>query len=167
DELYRPAFIPQSRLVQHDAIVSSATTSFQPLVTVRRSPPLHMSFGPRKPLKHILIALAVCVALGALLAGAFGFVVTRVPAYRVQVQDWLNEQTGLAVEFQSLSAGLRLYGPELRFDQAVLRTPDRTRILATATRGSVGFDLWRALREGRLMAGRFRLQSPQIGLIRT
>ena len=103
----------------------------------------------------------------ALLFGAFGFVVGRVPEYRVQLQDWINERSGLVVEFRTLSARLRLYGPELVFDEAVVRTPDRTRVLATARRGSVGFDLWNSIRNGRLTAGRFSLDAPQIGLIRT
>ena len=121
----------------------------------------------RKALKWLLTGVLAVVILTGLLVAAFGVVVTRVPEYRVQVQDWINARSGLIVEFRTLRARLRFYGPELVFDDAVVRTPDRTRILATATRGSVGFDLWRALREGRLTAGRFSLQAPQIGLIRT
>lgn len=121
----------------------------------------------RKSLKWLLASVVGAAALAAILIAGFGVIVTRVPEYRVQVQDWINERSGLIVEFRSLRARLRLYGPELIFDDAVVRTPDRTRILATATRGSVGFDLWRALREGRLTAGRFSLDSPQIGLVRT
>ncbi|HEX2493747.1 MAG TPA: YhdP family protein [Steroidobacter sp.] len=110
--------------------------------------------------------LAVAASIGLLFA-AFGVVVTRVPEYRVQVQDWLRERSGLLVEFRVLRARLRRYGPELVFDDAVVRTPDRTRVLATAKRGSIGFDLWRAMGEGRLSVGRFALYSPQIALIRT
>lgn len=117
--------------------------------------------------KRLLIGASALAALLGLLIAAFGVVVTRVPEYRVQVQDWINARSGLAVEFRRLRARLRIYGPELVFDEAVVRTPDRTRVLATATRGSVGFDVWRALRQGRLSAGRFSLKSPQIGLIRT
>ena len=118
-------------------------------------------------LRWLLGGLAAFVVLAGLLVAAFGFVVTRVPEYRVQVQDWINERAGVVVEFRSLRARLRYYGPELIFDEAVVRTPDRTRVLATAARGSVGFDLWGAIRAGRLVAGRFSLVAPQIGLIRT
>lgn len=106
------------------------------------------------------------VACGLLIA-AFQLVVPRVPEYRVQLQSWVSDKTGLAIEFRRLSARLRLYGPELVFNDAVVRTPDRTRVLATARRGSVGFDLWTSIRSGRLTAGRFTLDSPEIGLIRT
>jgi uncharacterized protein (TIGR02099 family) len=112
-------------------------------------------------------SLAALVVLVGLLFAAFGIVVSRVPEYRVQLQDWINERSGLVVEFKTISARLRFYGPELVFDQAVVRTPDRTQVLAVARRGSVGFDLWNAIRTGRLTAGRFRLDGPQIGLIRT
>jgi uncharacterized protein (TIGR02099 family) len=126
-----------------------------------------MSFGLRKPLKWLLGGLAAVIVVIGLLFATFGYVVGRVPEYRVQLQDWLNERTGLAVEFRSLRARLRIYGPELIFNDAVVRTPDRTRVLATARRGSVAFDLWNSIRTGRLTAGRFSLLSPEIGLIRT
>jgi uncharacterized protein (TIGR02099 family) len=126
-----------------------------------------MSPRPRKILKWLLgsvIALAVVIAL---LFATFGFIVGRVPEYRVQLQDWIGERSGLIVEFRTLSARLRLYGPELVFDDAIVRTPDRTRTLFTARRGSVGFDLWNSIANGRLTGGRFALEAPEIGLIRT
>jgi uncharacterized protein (TIGR02099 family) len=125
------------------------------------SRPLHIT------LKCLLAGVAGVLVLAALLVAVFGVVVTRVPEYRVELQDWINERSGLVVEFRSLRARLTFHGPELTFNDAVVRTPDRTRVLATATRGSVGFDLWRAVRDGRLRAGRFALESPQLGLIRT
>ena len=80
--------------------------------------------------------------LCALLLGAFQLAVSRVPGYRVQLQQFLQERTGLAIEFRELGARLHWQGPELVFKGLVVRTPDRTRVLATARRGSVAFDLW-------------------------
>lgn len=120
-----------------------------------------------KPLKYCLITLAALMLVAGLLIGAFQLAVARVPEYRVQLQNWVSDKAGLAIEFRRLSARLRLYGPELVFNDAVVRTPDRTRVLATARRGSVGFDLWTSIGAGRLTAGRFTLDSPEIGLIRT
>src|SRR5512145_584059 len=126
-----------------------------------------MPVSVRKLARWVLILTgSVCLLLG-LTFGAFGVVVSRVPEYRVQLQNWINERGGIRVEFKKLSARLRLYGPELVFDQAIVRTPDGTRVLATAKRGSVGFDLWSSIRHARLTAGRFALESPEIGLIRT
>ncbi len=115
----------------------------------------------------MLIGIGTLLLLIGVLFGLFGIVVGRVPEYRVQVQDWLGDRTGLVVEFRELSARLRLYGPELVFHDAVVRTPDRLQVLATSKRGSVGFDLWSSLRNGQLSAGRFTLSSPQISLLRT
>ncbi|HKU15024.1 MAG TPA: YhdP family protein [Steroidobacteraceae bacterium] len=114
----------------------------------------------------LILAGTACLLLAVTFAG-FGVVVSRVPEYRVQLQNWISERSGLLVEFKTLSARMRLYGPELVFDQAVVRTADGARVLATARRGSVGFDLWNSIRNARLTAGRFALESPQLGLIRT
>lgn len=126
-----------------------------------------MSSRSRKLFKWLLGGLVALAIVVGLLFGTFGFIVGRVPAYRVQLQDWIGERSGLIVEFRTLSARLRLYGPELVFDDAVVRTPDRTRTLFVARRGSVGFDLWNSIANGRLTAGRFALDAPEIALIRT
>src|SRR5690349_20717606 len=105
-----------------------------------------MSFLRAKPIKYSLITLGVIVVLMGLLVGAFQIAVSRVPGYRLQLQDWLSEKTKLAIEFKDISARLRVYGPELVFDDAIVRAPDRTRVLATARRGSVAFDLWTSIR---------------------
>jgi uncharacterized protein (TIGR02099 family) len=126
-----------------------------------------MAVNVRKLLRWLLILSgSACLLLG-LTFGAFGLVVSRVPEYRVQLQNWISERGGVLVEFKTLSARLRLYGPELVFDQAVVRTADGAHVLATAKRGSIGFDLWDSIRNARLTAGRFVLESPEIGLIRT
>jgi len=126
-----------------------------------------MRIALRKPFKWLLGIVAATAVLLGLTFVAFGIVVSRVPEYRVQLQNWINERSGLSIEFKTLSARLRLYGPELIFDQAVLRTGDGTHVLATAKRGSVAFDLWSSIRNARLTAGRFALESPELGLIRT
>lgn len=126
-----------------------------------------MSSRSRKIVKWLLGSLVALAIVVGLLFATFGFIVGRVPEYRVQLQDWIGERSGLIVEFRTLSARLRMYGPELVFDDAVVRTPDRTRTLFVAKRGSVGFDLWNSIANGRLTAGRFALDAPEIALIRT
>lgn len=121
----------------------------------------------RRVVEWLLLGAGTLLLLIGVLFGMFGVVVGRVPEYRVQVQDWLSDRTGLVIEFRALSARLKMYGPELVFDEAVVRTPDRIQVIATAQRGSVGFDLWSSLRNGQLSAGRFTLRSPQISFLRT
>src|SRR5689334_2319028 len=126
-----------------------------------------MAIQVRRSIKWLLGIAAALLVLVGLTFAAFGVVVSRVPEYRVQLQNWINERSGLSVEFRKLSARVRLYGPELVFDQAVVRTGDGARVLATARRGSVAFDLWSSIRNARLTAGRFTLEAPELGLIRT
>jgi uncharacterized protein (TIGR02099 family) len=121
----------------------------------------------RKILKWTAVTLGVCVLLVAVLLIAFSIAMSRVPEYRVQLQQWISERAQVSVEFNKLTARLRLYGPELAFDDVTVRSPDRTRVLATARGGSVAFDIWNSIRSGRLTSGRFTLDSPQLGLIRT
>src|SRR5262245_63486038 len=120
----------------------------------------------RKSLKWLLGIVAATAVLLGLTFVAFGIVVSRVPEYKVQLQNWINERSGLSIEFKTLSARLRLYGPELIFDQAVLRTGDGTHVLATAKRGSVAFGLWSSIRNASLTAGFLELESSELGLIR-
>jgi uncharacterized protein (TIGR02099 family) len=121
----------------------------------------------RKLFKWTAITLGIGVVLVVGLLIAVSIAISRAPEYRVQLQDWISEKTKLSVEFATLNARFRLYGPELAFADVTVRSPDRTRVLATARGGSVGFDVWNSIRSGRLTAGRFTLESPQLGFIRT
>ena len=113
----------------------------------------------------VVSLLAVVVLIGLSL-GAFTLVMASVPAYRAQMQGWISERARLDIQFDSLRAGWRGYGPELVFTQATLRSIDRKRVVAIAERGSVGFDLWQALRTGRLIAARFTLEGTELKLQR-
>lgn len=121
----------------------------------------------RHILKWSLLALGAFAMLAVVALVGFGIVMTRVPAYRAQLQEWLSERARLDIEFAELRARWRWYGPELVFEKAVLRSADRQRVLAVADRGGVGFDLWAALRTGRLTAGRFSLQGTELKIVRT
>ncbi|HEY8538330.1 MAG TPA: hypothetical protein VIL28_05650, partial [Steroidobacteraceae bacterium] len=121
----------------------------------------------RKLLKWTAITVGACGVVLAALLVAFQVAIARVPEKRLQLQEWLSEKTHLSIEFAQISARLRLYGPELVFKDVTVRTADRTRVLATARGGSVAFDVWNSIGSGRLTAGRFTLDSPQIGLIRS
>jgi uncharacterized protein (TIGR02099 family) len=143
-------------------IESSSTTNVTGEPTARE--PVRLR---RRLFKWTAIAVGSFIALCFLVLMTFQVAVSRVPEYRVQLQDWVGEKTQLSIEFRKLNARLRLYGPELVFADVTVRSPDRTRVLATARGGSVALDIWNSLRAGRLTAGRFTLDSPQLGLIRT
>ncbi|MGC3979982.1 MAG: hypothetical protein QM808_01840 [Steroidobacteraceae bacterium] len=120
----------------------------------------------RRIAKWLALSLGALIVLIALLLGAFTLVMTRMPEYRAQVQTWLSKQAKLDIQFAELRAGWRGYGPALVFTQAVVRSADGQRVLATATRGGAGLDLWQALRTGRLVAARFYLQGTEIKMQR-
>lgn len=94
--------------------------------------------------------------------GGFTLVMARVPEYRAQMQAWLSHQAKLDIQFSSLSAAWRGYGPELRFTQAEVRSADKQHVLALAEQGSVGFDLWQALRTWRFRAARLSLEGTEL-----
>ncbi len=121
----------------------------------------------RRWLRVSLLSLFAVMLVIALALGAFTWVMAKVPAYRTQMQVWLSERAKLDIQFDSLSAQWRGYGPELVFTQATLRSKDGQRVLAVADQGGVGFDLWQALLTGRLNAARFRLEGTELKLQRT
>ncbi|MGE0115341.1 MAG: YhdP family protein [Steroidobacteraceae bacterium] len=120
----------------------------------------------QRVIKWLAVGLGMLILLAVLALGAFTAVMARMPEYRAQMQAWLSERARLDIQFAELRAGWRGYGPELVFTQAVVRSADHQRVLAVAERGGVGFDLWRALRTGRLVAARFSLQGTEIKLQR-
>lgn len=118
-------------------------------------------------MRSTVIALAALAVLVVMALIAFQIAVSRVPQYRVQLQEWLGDKTQLSIESNGLKARLRWYGPELAFADVTVRSHDRAHVLATARGGSVAFDIWNSLRSRRLTAGRFTLDVPRLGLIRT
>lgn len=121
----------------------------------------------RKFGKFLLYGLAVLLALLLLLMLALKFALDRVPAHQAQIKDWVHRQTGFHVRFADVAPRLHWYGPELYFDQLELRSKDDQRILARAAGGRIGIDIGEWLRSGKLLAGRLRLDEPNIVLTRT
>lgn len=112
------------------------------------------------------ISLGTLLLLIGLLLGAFSIAMARMPQYRAQMQTWLSERAKVNIQFATLQARWRWFGPELVFTDAVVRTADGKQTLAIAQRGGVGFDLWTALRTGRLAAGRFSLSGTELKIVR-
>lgn len=122
---------------------------------------------PRKWLKRLSIAAAVVIVLSGALLIAFRIVLSHAPEYRAQVQEWVSARTGLDIQFAKLDARWQFYGPELVFDDALVRSRDGQRELVSARRVSVGFDVWTAIGTFRLAAGRITLDKPELQVIRT
>lgn len=112
------------------------------------------------------VSLGTLLLLMGLVLGAFSMVMARMPQYRAQMQTWLSERAKLNIQFATLQARWRWFGPELVFTDAIVRNADGSRTLAIAQHGGVGFDLWTAVRTGRLRAVRFSLSGTELKVVR-
>jgi uncharacterized protein (TIGR02099 family) len=86
----------------------------------------------------------------------------RSPEVGPEVVARVQRLTGLEFSFARLDVRLGLYGPELVFRDARVTVPGQHDALVVARAGRVGFDLWRALRTGRLASGRVVLEGANI-----
>jgi uncharacterized protein (TIGR02099 family) len=93
-------------------------------------------------------------------------VLAGMPERADRVKAWVERQTRLKLEFSSLDARLRWYGPELvLYDLRILDREGREPMLAMRE-GSVALDLWNVLRAGEFVAGRVSFSGPAVTLIR-
>jgi len=116
--------------------------------------------------KRISLAVTISTVTIAIVTFVFSMLMTRVPQYRLQMQAWISERAKLDVQFAELSARWYHFGPQLEFTDAVIRSQDGKRILAIAKSGSLGFDLWTAIRTARLTALQFALRGTELNAIR-
>jgi len=120
----------------------------------------------RKFGKFLLYGLSGFLALVLLLMLGLKLALDRVPAYQVEIKDWVHRQTGFYIRFAHVAPRLHWYGPELYFDQLELRSKDDQRVLARAAGGRIGADIGEWFRSGKLLAGRVGLDEPNIVLTR-
>ena len=116
--------------------------------------------------KRISLMVTISMVTITIVTGAFTLLMARVPEYRLQMQAWVSDHAKLDVQFATLSARWYHFGPQLEFSDAVIRSRDGKRILAMAKSGSLGFDLWAAIRTTRLTALQFSLHGTELKAIR-
>ena len=100
--------------------------------------------------------LATLLILAALAVGALRLAIARVPENAARLQAWVEQQTGLRVEYDSLDARLRWFGPEVVLRGVRVLDQDGSQAMVSAREGSVGLDLWGLFRTGELVAGHVR-----------
>ena len=120
----------------------------------------------RKVGRVLLEVLAGLVALVLLLLVAVKVTLDRAPRYQAGIKEWVHQQTGYHIGFEHVSPAFRWYGPELYFDRLELRSKDDQRVLARAHGGRIAADFWQLIRNGRLLAGRIEIDSPDITVAR-
>ena len=72
----------------------------------------------RKIIKFLAAALAVVAIFVFVGLGTFQFLLTQLPNYQSEIQDWVRDALGLTLRFSHLDASWTLSGPELIFYQA-------------------------------------------------
>src|ERR1700761_2346818 len=97
---------------------------------------------------------------------ALKLILDRAPRYQAGIKEWVHAQTGYHIGFEHVSPAFRWYGPELYFDRLELRSKDDQRVLARAHGGRVAADIWQLIRNGKLLAGRIEVDSPDITVAR-
>ena len=110
--------------------------------------------------------LATLLILAALAVGALRLAIARVPENAARLQAWVEQQTGLRVEYDSLDARLRWFGPEVVLRGVRVLDQDGSQAMVSAREGSVGLDLWGLFRTGELVAGRVRFVGPALTVVR-
>lgn len=117
-------------------------------------------------IRRISLTITITMATITIVSGAFSLLMARVPEYRLEMQAWISQHAKLDVQFAALSARWHGFGPQLEFTDAVIRSRDGKRILVIAKSGSLGFDLWTAIRTARLTALQFALHGTELKAIR-
>jgi len=114
------------------------------------------------------------------LAGAFAvaglFAVVTVLALRValaylpdnarRIQAWIERQTDFKLEFASLDARLRWWGPEAVLRDVRVLDGESGEALFQTREATVSIDVWNLFRTGELVAGRLRFVGPAVTLVR-
>jgi uncharacterized protein (TIGR02099 family) len=111
------------------------------------------------------LALGLALVLGLMFV-ALRIVVARVPAYSADIRAWVERETRLTLDFDSLDARLRWFGPEVVLRGAKLYEPVDRQPLFTTREARIALDLWSLFRTGELVAGRLRLIGPEVVVVR-
>ncbi len=110
--------------------------------------------------------VAGMLILAALALGALRLAIARVPDNAARIQAWVEQQTDLRIEYASIDARLRWFGPEIVLRGVRVLEHDGSEALLLAREGSVGLDLWSLFRTGQLVAGRVRFTGPTLTVVR-
>ncbi len=102
-----------------------------------------------------LIKFAVYLAGGlvillAIAVGLFRLFLPTLPEYQDDIKEWASAAIGLSVEFSGMDARWGLSGPEIKFYDAELMSPDNTTRIVAANEVSVGIGLARLIFDGQL-----------------
>jgi uncharacterized protein YhdP len=121
----------------------------------------NLGAGIRLILRWMMQIAAALVIVLALLVGVARLLLPEAAAFREDIRAAVTRATGLEIDFALLSAGVSLYGPELRFVDTVVNWPDGSE-LATADEVAVSIDVLAWLTSGRIVPGRIYVEGSSV-----
>jgi uncharacterized protein (TIGR02099 family) len=109
---------------------------------------------------------ASLVILAALVLGLLRFALAQVPDNAVRIQGWIERQTNLRLEFATIDARMRWWGPEVVLRDVRVLDRDADQALFATREANVSLDAWSLFRTGELVAGRIRFVGPAVTVVR-
>ena len=105
--------------------------------------------------------VAATLILLALLVGVARLLLPEAVEFKEEIRAGVLEATGFQIDFAMISAGLSVYGPELRFADTSIKWPDGSD-LATADAIAVSLDVLGLLTRGVLVPGRVYIEGVSV-----
>jgi uncharacterized protein (TIGR02099 family) len=106
------------------------------------------------------------VILAALALGTLRFALAQLPDNAVRIQGWIERQTSLRLEFATIDARMRWWGPEVVLRDVRVLDRDADQALFATREANVSLDAWSLFRTGELVAGRIRFVGPAVTVVR-
>jgi uncharacterized protein (TIGR02099 family) len=110
--------------------------------------------------------LAGLLILAALLLGTLRLGLSQLPDAAPRIQGWIERQTGLRLEFETIDARMRWWGPEVVLRRVRVLDRDAAQSLFATREATVALDAWSLFRSGELVAGRLRFLHPEVTVVR-
>jgi uncharacterized protein (TIGR02099 family) len=121
----------------------------------------NLGAGMRLILRWTMQIAAALVIVLALLVGVARLLLPEAAAFREEIRAAVTRTTGFDIDFALLSAGVSLYGPELRLVDTVVNWPDGSE-LAAADEVAVSIDVLAWLTSGRIVPGRVYVEGSSV-----
>ena len=99
----------------------------------------------------------------ALLVGLARLLLPEVSRFRDDIQNYVATATGFRIEFELLSAGVSIYGPELRLSGTTLQWPDGA-VIAQVDNIAVSLDLPGLVTARKLLPSRILIKGTTVAI---
>jgi len=110
--------------------------------------------------------LAGLLILAALVLGLLRFAIAQLPDNAARIRGWIERQTELKLEFATMDARMRWWGPEVVLRDVRVLDRDADQALFETREANVALDAWSLFRTGELVAGRLRFVGPVVTVVR-